>query len=158
MYYTIRLDLTMGIAYICMVYGLPYLMTGKWWLRHQVKLSALIQIIVFAVLAFYIATLIPDPIIANRRLHAIWWWASIAYAYYLAVRDSLTSLSFVQYIVFGILICNMAGIGNELVESILQSTTSIIFAPTIWDTWWDLWANIIGSTIMLFITSWWYYL
>ncbi len=153
MYYMIALDIAMWLAYIAMIYILPYLQKWIRWSHYNIERSHVVQVILLALITWQISIFIPDPALSNRRLHAVGWWVVIAYAYYLAAKDSHSNMKILQYIMIGMMICNTAWIANELAESVLQNFTSIIFAPSIEDTRRDLRANMVGSTIMICVTA-----
>lgn len=51
------------------------------------------------------------------------------------------------------LIGTALGVANELFEFLLQSTTHLVFSPTVTDTWLDLLSNTIGIGVAVSIFS-----
>lgn len=153
MYYIITIDIAMWLAYLWMLWWLPYLIHNRRDVLSQFKISSLLISICFAIVMWQISMLIADPEWSNRWLHAMGGGVAIALAYHLAAKDSHTQMTWVQYRVIGIMVCNMAGVFNELIEHLAQSYTTIVFASTIWDTWLDLWSNLIGSSIAIIVLS-----
>lgn len=151
-FYLLFLVAGMVFGYGIMTIWLTYFFNWRRWSKNNITIYSISKIILWALVSIYIATLITDPDIANRRLHMVAGWMMIAYVYYRSAKDSNIKIKWLQYIIWGLCICCFAWVCNELCESLLQYNTNLIFSTSIQDTRRDLWSNTIGSSIVLILT------
>lgn len=96
-------------------------------------------------IAFFFSYSLTDLWWANRVQHALGGGAVAYFMCWRIANDARLSLSRLKTLVFCFLVVMALGVANELVESLLQQYTSIIFASDTSDTWLDLWSNTIGA-------------
>ena len=63
------------------------------------------------------------------------------------VRDSRLLISKFQFFVFSVLVVTAMGVGNEIVEFVLQNYMPLVFSVDINDTWLDLISNGLGMLL-----------
>lgn len=108
------------------------------------NISSVLTIILSSSFVYLIAYLIPDVNLSNRFLHMIGGGFLSVMVCFLVVKDSRIHISKFQFFVFSFFIVTALGVGNEIMESILQNYTSMVFATSINDTWLDLISNLMG--------------
>jgi hypothetical protein len=105
----------------------------------------LIYVAIFVVATLALVASLPDPALANRIQHAFAGAFAVTALSYIAWLASGVSLSKFQFFCLACLLASCFGIANELLESIMQIQGRHIFADSIEDTWYDLWANSVGA-------------
>lgn len=100
-----------------------------------------------SLLVIWVSHRIPDAEWGNRVLHTFGGGFVGVLACVLAARDSRVQITRLQFFVFATLIVLALGVGNELIEFTLQSTTRMVFADSVNDTWLDLTSNTVGAVI-----------
>jgi len=87
-------------------------------------------------------------------LPSLWWGNRIQHAfgggflaYFICYRialDLALPVDRYTFFIIAVLIVTTLGVGNELMEFVVQTTTGHIFSPDATDTWLDLASNTIG--------------
>ncbi len=108
---------------------------------------SILSILVLGFLSFVLSFLIPDRELSNRVLHAVGGGVMGFVVCFLATKNSGVPITKFQFFSFSFLIVNMLGIGNEILEFVLQEFGPFLFANSINDTWLDLVSNITGALI-----------
>jgi hypothetical protein len=98
----------------------------------------------FCALTYTVSVSIADPELGNRVLHTFGGGVAGMLACFLAARDSGIKITRFQFFVLSALIVLALGIGNEMIEFMLQSSGIRVFARTADDTWLDLASNGVG--------------
>ncbi|MES2623172.1 MAG: hypothetical protein V4576_02060 [Patescibacteria group bacterium] len=111
------------------------------------KLFSYLLIIALSIIGYYISFNIPDPIFANRFLHGFGGGFMAFFTCFLAARDSKITSGKLRFFILSALIVTALGVGNEILECILQYYNIMISADTINDTWLDLISNTTGMLI-----------
>lgn len=112
-------------------------------------------IVALSALAYLISYHIPDIQLGNRFLHAFGGGFLAFLTCWLIVRDTKIKISKFRFFVFSLLIVTALGVGNELLEFFLQTTTGYPFSDSIIDTWLDLTSNTVGALITaVLLTPW----
>ena len=104
-------------------------------------------VVVMLAVAFFISHLITDFWWSNRIQHALGGGATVFFLCWRIVGDAELRISKMQTFIFCFLIVTALGVGNELVEYVMQHWSVFVFAQTVDDTWLDLWSNAIGALI-----------
>ena len=139
-------------ALYCFVYVVLFFLFPTFFNQAREKLSkrSLISlgiIILLSFVAYIISYNIANEQIGNRFLHGFGGGFLAFLMCWLVARDTKLKITKFQFFVFSFLIVTGLGVANELLEFLLQSTTSFIFSPTATDTWLDLLSNTIGALI-----------
>ena len=108
------------------------------------NIGSVVTIILSSLFVYFIAYIIPDVELANRFLHMIGGGFLSVMVCFLVVKDSRIHISKFQFFVFSFFIVTALGVGNEIMEFILQNYFSLVAATTINDTWLDLISNLMG--------------
>jgi hypothetical protein len=66
---------------------------------------------------------------------------------YFSIIASKVNVNRFKFIFLSFFIATTFGVANELAESLFQNIYNIQFAQNINDTWFDLWANSIGTIL-----------
>lgn len=98
-------------------------------------------------MAYIVSFSIHDKQLSNRVLHAFAGGFTAFAVNFLAARDAKVEIGRMRFFIFAILIVTAMGVGNELIEFFLQKYYHFIFSPTVYDTWLDLFSNLIGTLI-----------
>jgi hypothetical protein len=108
--------------------------------------SVALILVVFAA-AWIVSSSLPDLSWGNRILH-IFGGGFLAFLIcFLGVRDSKVRIHRFQFIIISILIVETLGVGNELLEFVLQDVFHFTLATSINDTWLDLASNTVGALL-----------
>jgi hypothetical protein len=102
-------------------------------------------IIAVSVLVHLISFNITNQEISNRLLHGLGGGFLGYLICFLVVRDGKLNITKFQFFVFSFLLVTALGVGNEIIEFIIQNHLHLIFAPNINDTWLDLVSNTVGT-------------
>lgn len=107
------------------------------------------------IIAYVLADIIPDVELGNRFQHALGGGLTAFLACFLACRDTDIDIGRIRFAVVALLIVTAMGVGNELLEFLLQTHSHYIFADNALDTWRDLASNAVGATIAaILLTPW----
>jgi hypothetical protein len=110
-------------------------------LRSMAILSALI------IGVFVVALSVPDAELGNRFQHAVGGGVLGVVLCYLVFRDHRIKATRFQFFIWTALIVTALGVGNELLEFVVQSEGSFVFANNVFDTWRDLASNSVGIAL-----------
>ena len=114
-------------------------------------ISSLVSILVLSLVTQYIASVIPNPDIANRFLHSVAGGVLALFVCFIVVRDFNFKINKIQFFIFAILLVTALGVVNELAEFICHHFFGQIMADSIEDTWLDLVSNTAGALVSAFI-------
>lgn len=145
--YVVAMVLMQGSIYFALYFFIPYLVAQKPVALSRRSFYSVMLIVVSSGAAAYIASVITDPALANRFLHAIGGGFLAMLICFLAARDSRASMSQFQRISISLLISTFLGVGNEIAEFLLQSITGFPFTDSLTDTWLDLISNTVGAAL-----------
>jgi len=146
--YIIFLLIAMCCTYTALFFLFPFFFEHRYPIFNVKKSFKSMLIVSLCLLIVYAITIIiPNLWIANRMLHMFGGGFLAFVICFLAYQDSGTKITRFQFFLFSTLIVIALGVGNELVEFVLQNTTHLIFAPNINDTWLDLSSNLIGTLL-----------
>ena len=101
------------------------------------NIGSVVTIILSSLFVYFITYLIPDVELAGGGFLSVM-------VCFLVVKDSRIHISKFQFFVFSFFIVTALGVGNEIMEFILQNYFSLVAATTINDTWLDLISNLMG--------------
>lgn len=96
---------------------------------------------------YVLAHLVSDPELSNRLLHILGGGFLALFVCFLVVRDNQLKISRIQFLLLSGLVVIALGVGNEMVEFVLQNYFNWVFAQTVVDTWLDLISNMLGAII-----------
>jgi hypothetical protein len=116
----------------------------------KITSKSFVSIIFIAILSlagYGIAYSMPDPIVANRFIHAFGGGFMAFLTCFLVIKDTKIKLNAFQFFVFSLLIVTALGVANEILEFFLQNYFGLAFSDYINDTWLDLISNTIGSLV-----------
>ena len=108
---------------------------------------SLMLIITTSIIGFAIAFSVTDSELSNRILHGFGGGFVSFFACFLVVKDTSLNLSRLQFFILSFMMVATLGVANEIIECVLQYYGNLSFAATIYDTWYDLISNTIGSLI-----------
>ncbi len=145
--YLLLLIVLFCVAYIVLFRAFPAFFGAPKPRMSAQSVRSIIYLVIASALAFAISYAIPDQDLGNRFLHAVGGGFLAFFTCFLAGRDSKTLIHNSRFIILSLLIVTALGVGNELLEFFLQSTTGIIFSPSATDTWLDLTSNTVGALI-----------
>lgn len=114
---------------------------------------SLASILILSLITRYIASIIPNPDIANRFLHGVAGGVLALFVCFIVVRDFNFRLNKIQFFIFAVLLVTALGVVNELAEFTCQNFFGQIMAESIEDTWLDLVSNTTGALISAFILA-----
>lgn len=145
--YLLLISISLCITYYFLRWLFPLFFTRQ--KQHDVRsgYASIVMIFCFSLLGYLVTYSIDDPEIQNRFLHGFGGGFMALYTCYLAVRDIGINITRLQFLVFSMLVVGNLGIANEILEFVLQSMTGISFVTGVFDTWYDLVSNLIGSLI-----------
>ncbi len=139
-------------------YVVVYFLLISWFQRffniNEKKESSWKHVMIILAIFFMVMlwiSFIPNPELANRIQHSIWWWFLMVVISYFSIIASKVNINRFQFIFLAFFIATTFGVFNELAESLFQIILDIKFAPNINDTWFDLWANSIGAVLWIII-------
>jgi hypothetical protein len=96
---------------------------------------------------FVVALSVPDAELGNRFQHAVGGGVLGVVLCYLVFRDHRIKATRFQFFIWTALIVTALGVGNELLEFVVQSEGSFVFANNVFDTWRDLASNSVGIAL-----------
>ena len=134
-------------TYFVLFFGFPLFFRVNSPSPGKASLKSILYIVLLSLLIHIISFSITDIALGNRILHAFGGGFLAFLMCWLVVRDTKIQITRFQFFVFSFLIVTALGVGNEILEFIMQSITGTIFAPTILDTWLDLCSNTVGALI-----------
>lgn len=143
--YLVFLTIVFCLTYVALQFLYGYLFGGGPNARTKISPISIGIIAIWSVLSFLASASIEDDWISNRLLHALGGGFLGIVTCFLAARDGRAAISRFQFFVFGILVVTALGVGNEIMEFMLQMTTDMIFATGVFDTWLDLVSNTVGA-------------
>lgn len=147
MIYLVILTAIFCAVYLSLLFVLPaFFKNGAPQLTMR-SLLPCIWIIGVSVLMYIVSITMADEALGNRLLHMFGGGFLAFAACFFATRNSNVNIAKFQFFLLSMLVVTTLGVGNELLEFLLQSTTGVIFAPTINDTWLDLLSNTIGALL-----------
>lgn len=115
--------------------------------KYQFNIIHIWYVLVFLLFVMIGVFLIPNPEFANRVQHAIWWGFLMILLVYFSYVASGVKISKFQFFCISCMIATSFWVANELAESLFQWKDYFIFADTIDDTWFDLWANSVWALL-----------
>ncbi len=145
--YLVFLVIALSLAYIILSFLLSWFFTGKNPVFPKHSPYSVFAIGITSLLIILGTYLIPDIAIANRLLHALGGGFMAFFICFLVTKDINLPITKFQFLFISFLTVTSLGVANELAEGFLQNYTSMVFAPTINDTWLDLASNTIGAMI-----------
>ncbi|MDB5266221.1 MAG: hypothetical protein JWN89_36 [Parcubacteria group bacterium] len=115
---------------------------------------ACLSIVTILILNFFSALIVEsfDGALANRIQHGLCGGFLALVVCFLAIRDSKVVINKFQFFVFTALVVTALGVGNEILEFVLQHYLGFVMSTTIEDTWLDLISNSIGIILAASIT------
>ncbi len=145
--FTVAATLLFWISYGALFVLIPAFFNNGALARPELRsLYSLLLLASLNILLSALQLLIPEPFWANRFQHTMGGVVAFVMVY-LVIRDTHTTLTRLQFFVFGFLIVTALGVANEILEFFLQQTTGLIFTDDIFDTWLDLFSNTNGAII-----------
>ena len=99
------------------------------------------------IIAVFVTYNIPNEFWANRFLHAFGGGFLLYMICYSVMKDHQLTIDHFRFFVFSFLVVTSLGVANEMMELFLQTTTHLVFADSVTDTWLDLLSNIVGITL-----------
>lgn len=145
--YLILVALAYCVAYIGLLYLFSLFFRGPAVRWEHISLRSLALIVAWFGGVVYITFILPDLEIGNRILHAFGGGFLVVGMCWLVVRDLDLQLSPLEFFLFSFLVVNTLGVGNEIMEFILQTFSPLSFAQSVNDTWLDLSSNVTGALI-----------
>lgn len=150
--YLLLLIIAYIIAYYWLALWFQYFFNEKKTLKYKFYHSVIIALFYFAVVLWI--TFIPNEIIGNRLLHAVWGWFITIIITFFSLKASQIKITKFQFIFLWFFISTTLWVLNELAESLWQNIFNYPFSTYINDTWFDLWSNTIGAIIWLLVFVW----
>lgn len=147
MLFLITTILIFSITYCVLYLALLWIISEKWPNFTPRSIYSLVLLAALNVLLFALYLFIPSEFWGNRIQHAIGGGMLAFFMFWLVIRDTQTHLTRLQFFTLGFLVVTALGVANELLEFVAQHYTSIIFAGSIYDTWWDLLSNTAGACV-----------
>lgn len=149
--YHVAIVLGLCLAYVLLAYGLAWFFEMPGPVRLSWRAAALIAAVAIAADAG--SSMIRDWQLANRALH-IFGGGFVGYlACVLAVRAAGLALGRARVALLCALLVTALGVGNELLELVLQRYFALTFAAGPLDTWLDLASNTIGIALAMLILA-----
>ena len=97
------------------------------------------------VISYIVAALITDVEIGNRFQHAFGGGFAGFLSCFLSCKDTHLDVGRYRFLAIALLIVTAMGVGNEILEFFVQSSTHLIFSNNTLDTWRDLTSNSVGA-------------
>ncbi len=145
--YLLFVTISLCFSYLVLYYIFP-LFFNNFFIPFKLKsLYSIGYIILFSFAVYTLSYAIPNQDVSNRILHVFGGGFLAFFTCFLIVKDSKLQIQKFQFFLFSFLIVVTLGVGNEIVEFILQNYFNFISAPTVNDTWLDLISNICGALI-----------
>ncbi len=145
--YTFVLAALYAAVYLFLYFFLPVFFQQKTQPLAKRSADSIGLIVLLSLAIFVLTAAVQDQEISNRLLHIFGGGFLALTTCFLVVRDTKLKITKFQFFVISFLIVTALGVGNELLEFLLQSTTGTIFSPTPTDTWLDLLSNTIGALL-----------
>jgi hypothetical protein len=146
--YLSLVTIVMAISYFPIRYLLLYFFqTSKPRAIGSQWIVSCLAIIVFSLGVYIVSYAIPDLEWGNRIVHAFGGGFLAYMVAFLAAKDSGLAPDRVKFFIFTFMLVMTLGIGNEVVEYLLQNVFNFTAAPHINDTWLDLISNIVGTLL-----------
>ncbi|MDE1944387.1 MAG: hypothetical protein KGI78_04430 [Patescibacteria group bacterium] len=143
--YHALLVLGLCLAYVCLAYGFAWFFETGRPVRLSWRAAGAVAAVAIAADAF--SATIPDWQLANRALH-VFGGGFVAYlACVLAARAAGLAIGRARFLALAALAVTALGVGNELLELVLQRYFSLTFAAGPLDTWLDLASNTVGIAL-----------
>ena len=111
--------------------------------------GSVLLIVSASAIGYALNEVIPDPWWANRVLHLTGGGVTVTLTCFLATRESVPHVSRLRFLAITTVVVSVLGVANEMAEFGLQHLTSMIYAPDLEDTWWDLASNTAGMFLSL---------
>lgn len=83
----------------------------------------------------------------NRIQHCFAGGFLMTFVLFRVIKDTGVRLDPVRFFLMSGMLVTTLGVTSEMLEFFLQTTTHLVFAESINDTWWDLLSNAVGATI-----------
>ncbi len=131
-------------AYFVLLFLFPYFFKQSLPKVTSRSVQSLAYIVLVTSFFFILSAVVPNEELGNRILHSMGGGFTAMLMCFYAARDSKVVITRVQFFVFSFLLVTALGVGNEIAEFFGQYYTSLVFAPTINDTWLDLISNTVG--------------
>lgn len=141
---------------LCLAYALlAYCFAWFFEAGRPVRLSwgAAGAIALFAILSDAGSATIRDWQLANRALHVFGGGFAAYLACVFAARAAGLTIGRARFFVVAALVVTALGVGNELVELVLQRYFGLTFAAGPLDTWLDLASNTVGIALAALILA-----
>ncbi|MEK7672881.1 MAG: hypothetical protein AAB373_03280 [Patescibacteria group bacterium] len=145
--YLLLITLGMVSAYFMLFFLLPYFFEKPVPKLKLKSLYSVIFIIIFSLFVYEFTDRMANHELGNRILHAVAGGFLAFVTCFLAARDGQLKITGFQFFFFSLLLVIAFGVANEFLEAYLQNHTTIIFAPNVNDTWFDLISNFVGAII-----------
>jgi len=145
--YLAFISLAMCAVYFILLFLFPRFFSQEVTLPRKWRLLSLAYILLFSTLAYVASYSIRDLWLGNRVLHIFGGGFLGFFMCFLAARDSGVRITKFQFFLFSSLIVLALGVGNELLEFLLQTQHLLTSATSIQDTWLDLASNVVGVTL-----------
>lgn len=140
-------------VYLLLLHSFPFLFgTPRAFVTSRIVLD-LLGIFAVSLVGYIVAFSITDIFWSNRFLHGFGGGFMAVFVCYFAARQGLPQITKLQFASFAILIATTLGVGNEIMEFVLQHYGGIIFAEHVEDTWLDLVSNSIGIIIGIMLLT-----
>lgn len=111
------------------------------------SLTSVAIILAVSLFGYFLTSLIPDPETSNRILHMFGGGFMAVMVCFLVVKDSRIAITRFQFFVFSFFVVTALGVGNEILEFVLQQYFNFISSTYINDTWLDLISNTAGILV-----------
>lgn len=135
------------ITYGGLTYFFPLFFGVRRAWRRAISFRSLLVILLLGA-SVHLATLAsPFDVLDNRILHIFGGGFLALLLCYLAERDSKLSITVFQFVFLSFCVAMTLGVGNEILEFVLQNYFDITAARSINDTWLDLISNALGAII-----------
>lgn len=111
------------------------------------SLFSFIIITIFSFASYFAAISAPSDWFSNRLLHFLVGGFLSILICFLAVKDINLKIGKFQFFLFSFLLAVALGVGNEIIEFMLQNYFELTFARSVTDTWLDLISNVLGALL-----------
>lgn len=142
--YLLILTIGLCLSYIVLWFVFTLFFTGSVPIMKPRSVYSLLMIAALSVASYTISFSLLDGELGNRVLHALGGgFASYAVCFFV-VRDAGIVIGKVRFAFFSALIATAMGVGNEILEYVLQAHFHLLFSSVLADTWLDLISNTAG--------------
>ncbi len=145
--YLLIIGIGMCISYVVIAEVYWLFFVGSLAPLRRRSLLSIVLIFLFCAAAFTVSLMIPDKEFGNRVLHALGGGFVAFFVCFRAVRDTRLPITRFQFFILGALTVTAMGVGNELLELLLQTTLGFFFSQNPYDTWLDLLSNTVGILV-----------